>query len=275
MSILSMPETNVDAWFVLAQSTGGQDHAGATMAIHYLPIATTLICAAFVVTLLRRAASKGFPPHLVWWAFGVFTYGVGTALESSVTLFGNSIALNKAWYIAGALFGAWPLAQGSVYLHLRRKTAHILTVVTLLWVAAFSIATVLSPVNMVAFEPTRPGGGILEWTWIRFPGTPVINTYAVIFLIGGAVWSAIRFFQSQDTLNRAIGNVLIAVGATMPGVGGSMAKAGIVEALYVGELVGIIFIWFGYGFCVRTAGVTAPVTAIASPESAQPVDAAS
>ena len=31
-----------------------------------------------------------------------------------VTLFGNSPALNKAWYIAGALLGGYPLAQGSV-----------------------------------------------------------------------------------------------------------------------------------------------------------------
>ncbi len=30
-----------------------------------------------------------------------------------------------------------------------------------------------------------------------------------------------------------------------------MAKAGVVEALYVGEFIGIIFIWAGYAACVR------------------------
>ncbi len=227
--------------------------AAAPRLIHYLPIASTLISFAFVVALLRRARSKGWPPHLLWWAFGVFTYGVGTALESSITLLGNSVALNKAWFIAGALFGAWPLAQGSVYLHLSRRVAHVLSLVTLSWVVVFSVATILSPVNMDAFSPIKPSGALLQWTWIRFPGTPVINTYAVIFLIGGAVWSAAKFFQSRETLNRAVGNVFIAVGATLPGVGGAMAKAGVVEALYVGELGGVILIWLGYRFCIRTS----------------------
>ena len=34
-------------------------------------------------------------------------------------------------------------------------------------------------------------------------------------------------------------------------IGGGMAKAGIVEALYLGEFFGIILIWVGYASCVR------------------------
>jgi len=34
-----------------------------------------------------------------------------------------------------------------------------------------------------------------------------------------------------------------------------MAKGGIVEALYIGELIGIILIWIGYELCVRAPGV--------------------
>jgi sulfite exporter TauE/SafE len=35
-------------------------------------------------------------------------------------------------------------------------------------------------------------------------------------------------------------------GAILPGIGGSMARAGMVEGLYVGELAGLILIWLGY-----------------------------
>jgi hypothetical protein len=91
------------------------------------------------------------------------------------------------------------------------------------------------------------------FAWIR-ACTPVINGYAAFFLIGGAVLSAVRFARRRATLHRAIGNSLIAFGALLPGVGGGMAKAGIVEGLYVGEFVGLLFIWAGYSFCVRRTG---------------------
>ena len=63
--------------------------------------------------------------------------------------------------------------------------------------------------------------------------------------------SAWRFARDRATAHRAIGNALIAVGAILPGVGGGMAKAGMVEALYIGEFIGLILIWAGYVACVR------------------------
>ena len=90
---------------------GGESELGW---VHYLPIATTVIAVPFVVSLLRRYRERGSGAHLLWWAAGVACFGLGTGLESTVTLFGNSVALNKAWYVAGALLGAYPLAQGTV-----------------------------------------------------------------------------------------------------------------------------------------------------------------
>ena len=44
---------------------------------------------------------------------------------------------------------------------------------------------------------------------------------------------------------------MIALGGLLPGIGGAMAKAGTVEALYVAELAGLLLIWAGYEFCIR------------------------
>jgi hypothetical protein len=42
------------------------------------------------------------------------------------------------------------------------------------------------------------------------------------------------------------GNLLIALGGPLPGIGGSFTKFGYVEALYVIELTGILCIYGGY-----------------------------
>lgn len=217
--------------------------------VHYVPVATTVLSAVFCGILLRRFAIKGKGAHLLWWAGGIFCYGLGTALEGSITLFGNSVALNKAWYIAGALLGGYPLAQGTVYLLLRRRTAHILSALTVPFIIIFSILVVISPANMEALEPHRPTGAMLGWSWIR-AFTPIINSYAAMFLIGGALLSAIRYSRAQATANRAIGNGLIALGALLPAIGGGATKFDHVEVLYVCEFLGLLFIWAGYAFCV-------------------------
>ena len=98
-----------------------------TTAVHYLPLVTTAISVAFFVVLCSAIRTRNSGPHLWWWAAGVFFYGLGTAIESSITLIGNSILLTKAWYVAGALLGGYPLAQGVVYLLLKRKPANRLT----------------------------------------------------------------------------------------------------------------------------------------------------
>lgn len=234
--------------------------------VHYVPIATTVLSAVFCGILFYRFAKRG-GAHLLWWAVGVLCYGLGTALESAITLAGNSAALNKIWYIAGALLGGYPLAQGTVYLLLRRRTAHVLSAVTVPVIVLLSVLVLCSPTDMAALQPHRPGGAALGWQWIR-PLTPLINLYAAAFLIGGAALSAVRYARRTDTRHRMIGNTLIALGALLPGIGGGLAKAGFVEALYLGEFLGIVLIWSGYVACVRRSAAvqeSAPTEALSVP----------
>lgn len=180
-----------------------------------------------------------------WWAFGVFAYGLGTGIESAITLLGNSVALNKAWYVAGALLGGYPLAQGVAYLLLNRRTANILTAVTVPFILIASLLVLMSPVEVSALDPVRPSGAILGWSWVRLL-TPFINLYAFVFLVGGAIVSAVRYRRKSADEVFVRGNVLIAIGGVLPGFGGAMAKAGYVEYLYLGEFIGLCLIWMGY-----------------------------
>lgn len=85
--------------------------------------------------------------HIFWWMLGILFYGAGTVTESVNTLAGFSVPNFKAWYILGALLGGAPLAQGTVYLFLKRKTANILSVLLVTVVIITTILVILSPVH--------------------------------------------------------------------------------------------------------------------------------
>src|SRR5580765_8586121 len=123
------------------------EFSGGLQPVHYLPILTTIFSLFFLFDIGRRYLSKG-GTHLLWWAIGVFTYGLGTFFEAYITLFGNTVFLNKCWYVAGAILGGYPLAQGSVYLHFRKRTANILTAVTVPFILISAIFVFLSPVDL-------------------------------------------------------------------------------------------------------------------------------
>ena len=76
--------------------------------------------------------------------------------------------------------------------------------------------------------------------------SPFINIYAVIFLVGGAFYSAFKYKKNPELRVRYLGNIWIAIGAILPGIGGSMTRAGITEALYITEFVGLAMIFYGY-----------------------------
>ena len=212
--------------------------------IHYIPIATTVFCVYFFYVLYQHWTSKPEARHILWWMLGVFFYGAGTVTESINTLFGFSVPNFKAWYILGALLGGAPLAQGTVYLFMERKKADILTAALVFTVTVTSILVILSPVHPEGIINYRMTGKILDWTFIRYI-TPFINIYAFCFLVGGAVISAVKYFRDKK-YTRYLGNIFIALGGLLPGIGGSFTKFGYVEVLYVTELLGILLIYSGY-----------------------------
>lgn len=218
--------------------------------VHYLPIATTILSSVFTVILFKHWRRKPEALYLFWWMAGVFVYGLGTLTESLTTLFGWHLVTFKSWYIAGALLGGAPLAQGTVYLLIARKTAHIFTAILLIVVLIAATSVVLSPVEIALVENHRLSGSVFTWQWVRL-FSPFINLYAVVFLVGGAIYSAVKYFRSQGTSARFWGNASIAFGAILPGIGGSFTRAGFVEVLYVTELVGLAFIWAGYHLISR------------------------
>ncbi len=200
--------------------------------VHYLPIMTTIISAVFSLLIFKRYRKLG-GTHLLFWGWGVLVFGMGTFAESWITLLGWNVSIFRFWYIVGALMGGAPLAQGTVWLLLQPKTAKRLTIALILFVVISSIFVLMSPIEMDKVDFNLPSGKVFTWQWVR-GFSPFLNSYAVIFLIGGAIISALRYrkqindksLDTQIAHDRFIGNVFIAIGAILPGIGGASSRAG-------------------------------------------------
>ncbi|MEN8040204.1 MAG: hypothetical protein ABFR95_01765 [Actinomycetota bacterium] len=212
--------------------------------VHYLPVITTIVAVMFTTILIQKWREKPDAKYLLWWAIGVAAYGVGTLTEALTTVFGWSEPVFRAWYISGALLGGAPLATGTVFLMLSRRRATWIASIAAVYVAVASFFILVAPIDASAVDPHRLSGQVFEWQWVRL-FSPLINLYAVVFLIGGALLSAWRYWRRDGAGAMVIGNLLIAVGAILPGIGGTYARLGHIEVLYVTELVGLSLIWLG------------------------------
>jgi hypothetical protein len=215
----------------------------------WLPFTSTLITAVFTVAvLLRYRQRRGL--HLLWWGLGLILYGMGTFAEFYST-YAWSPLIFRLWYIGGALLTAAWLGQGTVYLLVRRgNIAHYLMVGLVLASAFAVILMFATPLNGAAFtagvDLSAQYREILpEGATIRLL-TPLFNVYGTLWLVGGAVYSAWIFWRKRVLLHRVIGNVLIAVGALSPAIGGSLSRVGAPEFLYFSELLGAGLMFIGF-----------------------------
>jgi len=212
--------------------------------IEYIPIITTLFSIFFIREIYTHYKNRR-TNYLLWWTIGVLTFGLGTFAESYNALFGWNVVNVKYWYIAGALLGGFPLAQGSVYLLMKKKFADISAAVIVILIIIAACAVILSPINIPPGFTYKLTGKILEWRWVRW-FSPFINTYSFLFLVGGAIYSAIKYYRQTDKEARFKGNIFIAAGGLLPGIGGTFTRMGYVNVLFVTELVGLVLIYIGY-----------------------------
>lgn len=218
----------------------------------YVPLVTTALAGVFTVVLFRHWQRRRGALHLLWWMIGVAFFGIAVLAEAVVTLWGWEPWLFRVWYISGALLGGAPLAQGTVYLLLRRRVAHALAVSLVAYAAVAAVLVVLTPLTVDPADPHALTGRVMDWSWIRAL-TPALNLYAVVFLVGGAAWSAWRYWRSDAVPGSLpIGNALIAIGAILPAFRGVVTRMGMADTVFVTELLGLALIFAGYRVITRS-----------------------
>ena len=203
--------------------------------------------------------------HLLLWTVGLVLYGIGTLSEVILGLTFSVFAL-KIWYLTGAMLTAAWLGMGTVHLLIRKgNTAMTLTWVLLgVSVLAF-LLLMFTPVTSTAYDVTHPASQqykeILTRSGLIILLTILLNIYGTLTLVGGAIYSAYLFWRKKILVNRMFGNILIAVDALSPAMGGSLLRAGLTDMLYMSELLGAILMFIGFLMATSGAPVTASVEA--------------
>jgi hypothetical protein len=219
--------------------------------MHYIPFLSTLVTLAFAAAVFRRYLVKR-GAHLLIWSIGLLWFGLGTLAEVILGLTFSGLVI-KLWYLSGAMLTAAWLGQGTVHLLVRKRgvaptLTGILVAVSLL-AAALVLSAPLTPAAStynVAQPISSQYKDILTRGGLTIALTIILNIYGTLTLVGGAIYSAIIFFRKRVFANRMIGNVLIAVGALAPAMGGSFVKMGLADLLYLSELIGVVLMYIGF-----------------------------
>ncbi len=215
-----------------------------TTVIAWIPFLSSAIVFVFAGLVLHRyVRRRGL--HLLLWGLGLIMYGIGVTCEAYYTAFGWSPLIFRLWYLFGAMLVAAWLGQGTVYLLAPRKWANGLMLILAVG-SLYGLLRVFSAQLDPNLMPTSElSGRAITTSGVRIL-TPFFNLYGTVTLVGGAVYSAWIFWRKRILPHRAIGNVLIAVGAMAPALSGLLSRLGLSGYLYLGELMGAILLFLGF-----------------------------
>ncbi len=233
--------------------------------MQYIPYLSTLVTFAFAVSVFNRYLHRR-TSYLLIWTIGLLLYGIGTLSEVILSLAFSGLVL-KFWYLCGAMLTAAWLGQGSLHLLMRRRgVAVTLTVVLAMLSLLAAFLVMQSPLKQAAsvYQTEQPISSQYQ-TFLAQSGmiiflTILLNIYGTFALVGGALYSAYIFWRKHVLFDRMIGNILIALGAFAPALGGSFIRMGLPDWLYFAELVGAILMFIGFRQSTVVRMVDATVT---------------
>jgi hypothetical protein len=230
----------------------------------WVPFTTAIVSFIFAFIIFKRYFSKK-SPHLLLWGIGMLFFGIGGFCGGYFGAFGWNPLIFQMWYLFGAILVAAWLGQGTVYLLAKRRTANILMVILGIASAYAALRVFGAELDPSLLTTSVQTGTELSGDAIITPGirtlTPFFNIYGTVALVGGALYSAWIFYRKRVLLHRAIGNILIAVGALAAAFGGSFSRFGIPSALYIGNLLGATLIFIGFWRATTPMEEQSPQTA--------------
>ncbi len=208
-----------------------------------LPLLSSIVSLAFAVTVLDQFFAHRKPYQLIW-AIGLFMFFISTGTEFWAGTWGLNQAIYRLWYLFGAIFVAAYLGMGTLYLLTPRRIAHIIMTILLVvsLYAAFRVFTAsidLSAISNLSGQAMPQGVRLM---------TPFFNTFGTVALVGGAIYSAWVYWRRRLMPHRVVSNILIAVGAILPALGGTLERFGVSPTIARPslELLGIIIIFVGF-----------------------------
>ena len=212
------------------------------MNIAIMPLIASIVSLVFAVTVLDQFFARRKPYQLIW-AIGLFMYFISTGAEFLTETWGLNETIYRLWYLCGAILVAAYLGMGTLYLLVRKRVAH--TIMAILLVASFYAAFRVFTASIDLSTIDYLSGSAMPQV-IRLM-TPFFNTFGTVALVGGALYSAWAYWRRRFMPHRVLSNTLIAVGAILPALGGTLMRiGGSLLPFYLLELLGVIIIFIGF-----------------------------
>ena len=189
------------------------------MNIAIMPLIASIVSLVFAVTVLDQFFARRKPYQLIW-AIGLFMYFISTGAEFSTETWGLNETIYRLWYLFGAILVAAYLGMGTLYLLVRQRVAHIIMAILLVasFYAAFRVFTASIDLSTIDY---LSGSAMPQVVRLM---TPFFNTFGTVTLVGGAIYSAWVYWRRRFMPHRVLSNTLIAVGAILPALGGTLKR---------------------------------------------------
>ncbi|MGH2556518.1 MAG: hypothetical protein ACRDHO_12475 [Actinomycetota bacterium] len=223
------------------------ESAGHGWGLAIFPLLAAAIALAFALALARRLTDR-WRPHEAVWAVALLMYAVASVAATLGVASGWTTNEYRVYWLLGAVLNVPYLAQGELYLLLRRRTiAHAVllglvgisvVVAVIVWTSSVNQLELLEtlPLGNRAWEASRLAYHLRWLSWIGY-----------IALVGGLVWSARTMGSSPELRGRTTGVLVIALGATIVAVGSGVgAGLDVVPVFGVGLAAGIAVMFWGF-----------------------------
>lgn len=212
-----------------------------------LPLVTALVAAALAARM-GGSAARAFTPAKPLWALGLLLFAAASAAAAYGVADGWGPVTFRIYYLAGACLCVALLGAGSAFLALPRSIALIVFGMTVTAVIAATVTVLSAPLDTQALAATSGVGappndalGGKGFLWAIG-----MNTIGTVLLIAGALVSIVRRRRTGPNLAILTGVIVIALSGTLTRLGGE-------EALYVGQMLGLLILGAGMEWAARSA----------------------
>ncbi|MFQ5818952.1 MAG: hypothetical protein ACE5I5_03105 [Candidatus Heimdallarchaeota archaeon] len=206
-----------------------------------LPFFATVISGVFAVSVFLQYRRRKKTHQLVW-AIALAMFCVAAFFEAYSELFNWNSPVYKVYYVLAASH-VLILGSGTVYLLHEKKVIGNAYVPPLFlgyglvigFLMAYEAATASVDAEKFVKGIVVAGSAMPDSVRIF---SPLLTIPGSIALIGGALYSWYKI--------RRRFNLYIALGALIVAMSGGIARVGIQDAIYFGEMIGVTLMYFGF-----------------------------
>ncbi len=206
--------------------------------------AVTIVTTAMAWTVGRQWYARR-RPYQAAWSLALAMAALAAGSYAVFLVAGRPPILFRLYYLFGAALNVAFLGLGSLYLVTKRSLRPLVIVLVVVSIVTAS-AVFAAPIDAIQLASTTGAGTHVLGDGPWLPLLIVMNTFGTVCLVGVALFSAGRTWLSHLAPERAIANVVIAVGALTIAGAGTVARLAGAGAFWVIMLIGWTVMFIGF-----------------------------